>query len=266
MANAAPKIVARNFHEAHTFAREVLKLSQGTYRVVANPAALFGYGEVHLVPGWDKRPDRFAVRNKLRFTRLTVIDHSEEPAEAQDSSSNGDNMVSEGGPVFTIFSNPEQWLKETDDSLRPADSAPLFEVPDSLHQEIIDELRKVAESDDKPAEEQEVTEDVEPEPDSDDEDNGVKEDDSDNDVEITQEVAADDDPDAEPVMDEHFGSMPMSDSDHAAQDDERPLNGRRRRRCKDCGDLIHPDDVEEHAAAEAAKKAALEEKAQERLK
>lgn len=243
MANAAPKIVARNFHEAHTFAREVLKLSQGTYRVVANPAALFGYGEVHLVPGWDKRPDRFAVRNKLRFTRLTVIDHSEEPAEAQDSSSNGDNMVSEGGPVFTIFSNPEQWLKETDDSLRPADSAPLFEVPDSLLEEIADDVTKNVDAldralggpglaeDDKPAEEQESQEDVEPEPESVDEDNDVKEDDSDNDVE-----------------------------------DERPLNGRRRRRCKDCGDLIHPDDVEEHAAAEAAKKAALEEKAQERLK
>ena len=246
MANAAPKIVARNFHEAHTFAREVLKLSQGTYRVVANPAALFGYGEVHLVPGWDKRPDRFAVRNKLRYTRLTVIDHAEEkPAEEQDESSNGDNMVSEGGPVFTIFSNPEAWLKETEVSLRPADSNPLFVAPADLMDRVaggisgddlpslFDDLKNVSvevKSDGGhevaatlQAQENELKEL--------DEDIDVKEDDSDNDVE-----------------------------------DERPLNGRRRRRCKDCGDLIHPDDVEEHAAEEATKKAALEKKAQERLK
>lgn len=256
MANAAPKIVARNFHEAHTFAREVLKLSQGTYRVVANPAALFGYGEVHLVPGWDKRPDRFAVRNKLRYTRLTVIDHSEDPAEAQDESSNGDNMVSEGGPVFTIFSDPEAWLKATADTVtknvdaldRALGGPGLAEdeihdvdtrhTPEEWAEKLAEQEEWQArgpradgtfESDDKPAEEQEVIEDVEEEPAPADTDEGVKE--------------------AGPE-----------------DDDERPLNGRRRRRCKDCGDLIHPDDVEEHAAEEASKKAALEKKAQERLK
>ena len=241
----APKIVARNFTEAHSFARDILGLRHGQYRVVTSPASLVGrVGEVYLVPGWDKRPDRWAIRNKLKYSRLTIIDvaKQETPAEEPETS-NGDNMVSEGAPVFTIFSDPEAWLKETDDSLRPADSAPLFEVPDSLLEEIADDVTKNVDAldralggpglaeDDKPAEEQEVAEDVEPEPETDDEDNDVKEDDSDKDVE-----------------------------------DERPLNGRRRRRCKDCGELIHPDDVEDHARDHAADMVSLEQKAQENLR
>lgn len=223
MAKSAPKIVARNFHEAHAFARDVLKLSRGSYRVVTSPASLVGVsGEIHLVPGWDKRADRWAMKQKLKYTRLEVTEHpiNAEPAEEQEPT-NGDNMISEGSPVFTIFSDAEAWLKETEHSLRPADSGPLFVVPEDL-------LQEIAESDDKPAEEQEVDEDVEPEPAPTDADEGVKE--------------------QEP------------------EEDERPLNGRRRRRCKECGELIHPDDVEEHAAAEEAKKAALEKKAQENLR
>lgn len=272
MAKSAPKIVARNFHEAHAFARDVLKLSRGSYRVVTSPASLVGVsGEVHLVPGWDKRADRWAMKQKLKYTRLTVIEHpiDAEPAEEQampegwfpfgthvDSGVELEFSDETGEDDLPLWERPAE---PTNGDNMVAEGAPLFEVPQDL-------LQEIAEPDDKPAKEQEVTEDVEPEPAPGDEDNGVKEDDFDNDVEITQEVAADDDPDAEPVMDEHFGSMPMSDSDHAAQDDERPLNGRRRRRCKDCGELIHPDDVEEHAASEEAKKAALEKKAQENLR
>lgn len=211
----APKIVARNYTEAHKFARETLGLPKGQYRVVTSPSSLMGMsGEVHLAPGWDKRPDRFAIRGKLKYSRLTVIDHEadeveieETPAEEQESieeTSNGDHMVDEG--------------------------APLFEVPSALLQEIVDEMHET-ESDEKPAEEQESQEEVEPEPDTDDDDNGVKEDDSDNDVE-----------------------------------DERPLNGRRRRRCKECGNLIHPDDVEDHARDHAADMVSLEQKAQENLR
>ena len=203
MAKPAPKIVARNYTEAHAFARKVLKLSKGSYRVVTSPASLVGVaGEVYLAPGWNKRSDRYAMQNKLRFTRLTVKDYSngDVPGEDQDdSSSNGDNMVSEGAPVFTIFSDPEAWLKATTESLQAPAEEDVQEIADAIEADPLPSL---------------------------DEDNDVKEDDSDNDVE---------------------------------PEDERPLNGRRRRRCKYCGELIHPDDVEEHAAAEAAKKAALEE-------
>lgn len=228
----APKIVARNYTEAHRFARETLGLLKGQYRVVTSPSSLMGMsGEVHLAPGWDKRPDRFAIRGKLKYSRLTVIDHEadevkteETPAEVPETieeTSNGDHMVDEGAPLFEV---PENLLEDIREQLRIS-----VEVTDDFTPaaEAVDEAVEEIEPEDKPAEEQ----DVEPEPETNDDDNGVKEDDSDKDVE-----------------------------------DERPLNGRRRRRCKECGNLIHPDDVEDHARDHAADMVSLEQKAQENLR
>lgn len=221
----APKIVARNYSDAHKFARQTLGLRKGQYRVVTSPASLVGrLGEVHLVPGWDKRPDRWAIANKLKYTRLTIVKHpiESESAEERVETSNGDNMVSEGSPVFTIFSDPEAWLKATDDSLKPVDV--FSDEPGVLPARTPEQIEATeAEADRNAAEARAELAD---------EDNDVTGDDSDNDVE----------------------------------EDERPLNGRRRRRCKDCGELIHPDDVEDHARDHAADSVSMEKKAQERLK
>lgn len=215
----APKIVARNFTEAHKFARETLGLRNGQYRVVTSPASLVGrVGEVYLVPGWDKRPDRWAMKQKLKYTRLTIIDVAEQetPAEVPETS-NGENMISEGGPV-TIFT-------EVDDKMTPVLEA-TEEALDKAYPELSDEEKQdltEAEADRNAAEARAEQAPA-------DEDNDVTGDDSDNDVE------------------------------------ERPLNGRRRRRCKDCGELIHPDDVEDHARDHAADMVSLEQKAQENLR
>lgn len=81
---AAPYILARNLKEAHGFAREELGLKHGRYRVVNTPSTLKSLRNVdlHLVPGWQNRFDRFAMKGALRWTRMNVIDHSLDEAPA----------------------------------------------------------------------------------------------------------------------------------------------------------------------------------------
>lgn len=118
---AAPYILARNFTDAHVFARDVLGLDRGYYRVVTSPSSISGMrgADLHLVPGYQNRPDRFTLRSVLRWTRMNIVDHTQakEPVdtspdavpgqqalpgtEAEDTG-NGDNMVSEGGPATEV--------------------------------------------------------------------------------------------------------------------------------------------------------------------
>lgn len=129
---AVPYVLARTMGEAHSYARNDLGIEIGSYRIVNSPSTLSAVRgvDLHLVPGWENRFDRFAMKGAIRWTRMNVIDHSaddergpltdrvlevahrynalrdqpslathEEFAEtllADDS--NGDNMVSEGGP------------------------------------------------------------------------------------------------------------------------------------------------------------------------
>lgn len=124
---AAPYILARTLREAHTFARETLGLEHGRYRVVNTSGTLKSVrgADLYLVPGWERRFDRFAIQGALRWTRMNVIDRTrvvaEEPEPEPDElyhpevqltqvssdeatafvteTSNGDVMISEGGPV-----------------------------------------------------------------------------------------------------------------------------------------------------------------------
>jgi len=255
---AVPKIVARNFSEAHAFARDYLGLPVGRYRVISSSAALFGQsGDVYLVPGWDKRPDRFAIQNKIRYSRLNFIDVEtlEDSAEEQDDDqvSNGDNMIAEGSPV-TIFSDPQQYLAQTvvDSIGKHADDiAATAERLDQVLQDL------ATPSDDNESDF--------PEPEAaGDDDSDVKEDDSDKDVEIH-------DVDERHTPEEWEQAMKDQDEwqltrEPLPEENKAPLNGRRRRRCKDCGNLIHPDDVEDHARDHAADSVSLEKKATENLR
>lgn len=132
---AAPLILARTFKDAHSYAQDVLGLSIGYYRVVNSPGTIKAVRgrELHLVPGWDKRPDRFSMRSAIRFCRNTVIDVAAEPAAPADprgdlterqlevahrynallDTSNGDNMVAEGSPVTTDFFDEPEVAEET---------------------------------------------------------------------------------------------------------------------------------------------------------
>jgi len=242
---AVPKIVARNFSEAHAFARDYLGLPVGRYRVISSSAALFGRsGDVYLVPGWDKRPDRFAIQNKIRYSRLNFINVEtlEDSAEEQDDDqvSNGDNMISEGSPVLTVF--PGSHVTVFQDS-----SNFIEQVSEAVSDEQLASFVREGFSD---VIESEV---------ADDDDSDVKEDDSDKDVDERHTPEEWD----QAVKDQDEWQLtrePLPESD------DRPLNGRRRRRCKECGNLIHPDDVEDHARDHAADAVSLEKKATENLR
>lgn len=77
---AAPYILARTLKEAHEFARGELGLAHGRYRIVNHPSTLKSVRgvDLHLVPGYQNRFDRFAMKGALRWTRMTVIDHADD--------------------------------------------------------------------------------------------------------------------------------------------------------------------------------------------
>ena len=83
----APLILARTFAEAHAYAMEDLGLSKGQYRVVNSAAGLSGIRgcDLHLVPGYEGRFDRFKIAGALRYTGLNVIDVAKERAEAAEA-------------------------------------------------------------------------------------------------------------------------------------------------------------------------------------
>lgn len=73
---AAPLILARTFKDAHRYAQDVLGLRIGYYRVVNDSGTIKAVRgtEIHLVPGWDKRPDRFKMKGAMRYCRNRIID------------------------------------------------------------------------------------------------------------------------------------------------------------------------------------------------
>ena len=130
MAHVAPYIVARTMQEAHAFAREDLGLDKGTYRVVNSPSTLSAVrgADLYLVPGWESRYDRFAMKGAIRWTRMNVIDvagqaekgvdfvvtfvpddtvppksHTDLVARVLPEDENGNRMISEGGPVSVLI-------------------------------------------------------------------------------------------------------------------------------------------------------------------
>jgi len=79
---AQPYILARTMKEAHSFARGELGLAHGKYRVVTHASTIKSVrnADLYLVPGWDKRHDRFPVKGAIRWTRMNVIDASKIPS------------------------------------------------------------------------------------------------------------------------------------------------------------------------------------------
>lgn len=194
---AAPYILAKTLLDAHTFARETLGLGKGHYRVVTSPSSISGRRgtKLYLVPGYEKRHDRFAMKGALKYTRLEKIDAAdllaEEPVETPDGlEPAGVQLAITEGADTALLADFEAFL----DAGSPEPSPLVALVTDGEHE--TEESLLEAATDEvalalTPAE-----------------------------VEQVEEALAEE-PDAKPT---------------------------RRRRCKECGLLIEPDEVEAHAA------------------
>lgn len=180
----APLILARTFSDAHHYAQDELGLGKGQYRVVNSAAGLSGLRgcDLHLVPGYENRFDRFKIAGALRYTRLNVIDVAKERAE----------KVEAIPPLFYGPISPEELVEffdvDPDEEFIAVLEPEGFVPPEFL---TASDIVALAANPDKPGAEVLAT----PEP-----EDGVK---------------------------------------------------RRRRRCKECQELIEPDDIETHAASHA---------------
>lgn len=170
---AHPYILARTMKEAHSFARDVLGLQHGRYRVVTSAGTIKSVrnAELYLVPGHDKRYDRFSMKGAIRWTRMTVIDWAEaptetgepvtdglEPAGTQPSitegadpalvaqfeafleTGNGDTMVSEGGPAAPEPEQAEEPAEPTVRRRRRCKECGVLVEPDDVEQHAADHL------------------------------------------------------------------------------------------------------------------------------
>jgi len=102
---AAPYVLARTMAEAHAYARGELGLLHGQYRIVNTPSTLKSVRgvDLHLVPGWQNRFDRFAMKGAIRWTRMHVIDVAEQ--RAQEPSVPDD--LKPAGSQLSLVSNEE---------------------------------------------------------------------------------------------------------------------------------------------------------------
>lgn len=148
---ANPYILAKTMKDAHAFARDFLDLRPGRYRVVTSSSSISGprNADLYLVPGWEKRHDRFALKGAMRYTRLNVIDGSElEPKGApeqtdglnppgvqlsivDDASAFFDNAVPSTAPPA------EDWKAELEKHLEPVGFA-LSDDPQVQARQIIE--------------------------------------------------------------------------------------------------------------------------------
>lgn len=94
---AAPLILARTFRDAHAYAQGKLGLSIGHYRVVNSPGTLKAVRgtEIHLVEGWDKRPDRFSMKSAMRYCHNRIVDTTAEAPRVI-------HFVSDGGMLHAV--------------------------------------------------------------------------------------------------------------------------------------------------------------------
>lgn len=212
---SAPRIVGRNYTEATKFALETLGLAPRTYRVTTTVGGLAGYGyTLHLAPGWSKAPYAHALRNKIKFKRnIEVIDHEASVQKEQARQIENAPEPPEGWFVFgTHVADDPVPALEFSDEVG-RDDLPLWERP----------LKSETQND---AATNEGMPPVAPE-------------------EEPTTVATDETPEE---TDDPTGAPEPSENAEGAEDQPK----RRRRRCKTCGVLVEPDDVEAHAAQHEA--------------
>lgn len=203
---AAPLILARTFTDAHEFARGELGLEPGHYQVINSPASIKGRRglDLYLVPGYEHRYDRFAMRGALRYTHLNVIDVAKMRAEALEDGTDGLNPPGTQ-PSITDGADPAL-VAEFEAFLTGNSEHPHEQAEESDAHEFV-----TAENDETPL--VAIVTDGEHETE-----------------ESLRDAAIEEIADA-------LESAPAEDT-----------TKRRRRRCKECGILVEPDEVEQHAA------------------
>lgn len=136
---AAPLILARTMGDAHAYARGELGLTRGRYQIVTSPSTISGRrgSDLYLVPGHEKRHDRFAIRGALRYTRLNVIDvaklRAEAPEEQPDGLTPTGVQLTLGGDfteffIASLVETVTDGEHETEESLTAAAEAEIVEV------------------------------------------------------------------------------------------------------------------------------------------
>jgi hypothetical protein len=72
-------ILANTTGEAMTYA-QAKKLPRGGFRYAARASTVKGLrvAEIHILPGFARRPDRFAIKAALRYTRAKYVEVSPE--------------------------------------------------------------------------------------------------------------------------------------------------------------------------------------------
>lgn len=125
---AAPYILSHKRSEAHAYAQDVLDVPRGYYRIVTSPSSIRGPrgANLYVLPGWERRNDRFSMKTALKFTRLNVIMVEAEPVAEEppagpterdlevayrynalrDLNQEPDGLEPEG---FTPYLEPEGW-------------------------------------------------------------------------------------------------------------------------------------------------------------
>lgn len=210
---SAPRIVGRNYTEATNFALETLGLAPRTFRVTTTVGGLAGYGyTLHLAPGWSKAPYAHALRNKIKFKRNIEVIDHE--ASVQKESTREVEDAPDISEMHHCDGCGEDYniLEESHIGHQAETSVNLTGEPEVIMPP--DAWRDIGyiKADDTPV----VYQEIEPE---------------------TPEET--DDPTGTP------------ESGEDAEGAEKPVQ-RRRRRCKTCGVLVEPDDVEAHAAEHEA--------------
>lgn len=86
VAAQVPYILARTLKDAHDFAKD-RGFERGRYRVVNSSGTVKSVrnADLYLVPGWENRYDRFAMKSAIRWCRMNIIDVAtlEEPAPVE---------------------------------------------------------------------------------------------------------------------------------------------------------------------------------------
>lgn len=216
----APRIIAKDYSGAIRFARETLGLHPNTVRVVTSVGGLAGYGyTLHLAPGWKKNHAIHSINSRLRFKRgIEVIDHEAEVEKESTRKVETPPEPPEGWFNFGTHvdhDGPIEFSDEKDDA-----GMPKWERPA--------EPERTAPPEGLPEDWQDVGYTT---------NEGIAKDADAVDDEVRQHQTPEetDDPTGTP------------ESGEDAESAEKPVQ-RRRRRCKKCGELVEPDDVEAHAA------------------
>jgi len=264
-------LVAKSRIEANRLAPDY-GISRFTYVFgAASVRRLVPSDTVWLLPGWEGNPAKFAIENALRYTRATVKRPAPvdvEPVEMQHCDGCGEdyNALEESHVGHEPMPPLQKQLQETlekqdaktlatlqalkDNAPEPnADGTVTFQVSGDIPQRDYDFSGPVDHSivDAFNPETGEIEPTPPPAPPMPDDWDSIVTTDKNDVEELFPDNAGGEPGDPEEPSAETAAPKPSQDPEEAPAEVE-PTVKRRRRRCKECGILVEPDDVEAHAA------------------